>query len=367
MIDKSFVSVIIPTFNRAQFLSRAIESLQDQVYSNVEVIVVDDGSTDETPEIITGYGSKIIYIQTEHAGTAHARNVGMKAARGEYIAFLDSDDSYLPNKLALQVDFIKQYPEVGMVYTEFSGGFDDGSVEEYHMRTYHQIYRTKELKYENIFDKKGSYFCESVKQEVPYYVGNVFKYMLMAPFVPTNTVLFPKHILDTVGFQNEQYRFGQEYEFVTRICKYFDVAFLNTPTYIIYHHKNQATHFCKNYKSLEKKDISLRIQQYHTLLNTIIDWGYNDEEYYSRNRKMIDQLLAEWHRKIGIQWLDYGDRKKAHECFKKSILFNKSVMRYLKLQLILIMPGILRPFVFTLKTRIVIWALNFKNIIRSLA
>lgn len=109
------VSVIIPTYNYARFVHRAIDSVLAQTYGDVECVVVDDGSTDETPQVLARYGSRIRVIRKEKQGPGIARNRGIGAARGEYIAFLDSDDHWRPDKLAKQVEVLDADPSLGAV------------------------------------------------------------------------------------------------------------------------------------------------------------------------------------------------------------------------------------------------------------
>lgn len=97
------ISVVIPTYNRADVVTRAIKSVLVQTYTDYEIIVVDDGSTDKTREILTPYSNCIRYIHQMNQGVSSARNAGIRAARGEFIAFLDSDDEWLPEKLSVQV------------------------------------------------------------------------------------------------------------------------------------------------------------------------------------------------------------------------------------------------------------------------
>lgn len=112
------VSVIIPTYNRASLLGEAIASVLAQTFSDFEVIIVDDGSTDNTERIICEFiDSRILYVKQDNNGRSYARNVALARARGRYIAFLDSDDLYLPEKLALQVSYLDSHPHVGMLYT----------------------------------------------------------------------------------------------------------------------------------------------------------------------------------------------------------------------------------------------------------
>jgi glycosyltransferase involved in cell wall biosynthesis len=102
------VSVIIPTFNRAGVVTRAIDSALGQTYRPVEVVVVDDGSTDETPQVLRSYGDAIVPVVRDNAGPAAARNRGIRESRGDLIAFLDSDDLWLATKLERQVDLLQR-------------------------------------------------------------------------------------------------------------------------------------------------------------------------------------------------------------------------------------------------------------------
>lgn len=124
------VSVIIPVFNAEEFIAEAINSVLAQTYENVECIVVDDGSTDATANIIKGYGIQIKYIYQENAGRSTARNRGVKESSGEYLAFLDADDYYAHEKITNQLSFLESNQNIHIPY---SGEiyFQDGKVREY--------------------------------------------------------------------------------------------------------------------------------------------------------------------------------------------------------------------------------------------
>lgn len=125
------VSVIIPTHNRAHLISRAIRSVLEQTFQDLEVIVVDDGSTDGTEEAVKVFTDpRLRFIRHErNRGGSAARNTGIRAARGEYIAFLDSDDEWLPGKLAEQLRVFAEDPDCGAVYTDILCVYRDGTVE----------------------------------------------------------------------------------------------------------------------------------------------------------------------------------------------------------------------------------------------
>lgn len=115
---KPMVSVIIPTHNRAAFLKKAIDSVLGQSCRDYELVVVDDGSSDGTAELLASYGDRIISVRQENRGPSAARNLGIARARGEFIAFLDSDDWWHPDKLALQLCAMEEEPGFLISHTQ---------------------------------------------------------------------------------------------------------------------------------------------------------------------------------------------------------------------------------------------------------
>jgi glycosyltransferase involved in cell wall biosynthesis len=111
------VSVIIPTYNRGQYITQALESVLNQTFRDYDIIVIDDGSTDNTGEILKKYEGKIRSIRQENQGISNTRNRGIRETNGEYLAFLDSDDYWTPEKLKEQVNILDAYSKVGIVYS----------------------------------------------------------------------------------------------------------------------------------------------------------------------------------------------------------------------------------------------------------
>ena len=111
------VSVILPVYNRERWVARAIDSVLAQTYRDFELLVVDDGSTDGTRAVVEQYGEQITLLAQEHAGPYVARNLALRHARGELVAFIDSDDVWLPHRLACQVPLLER-PDVGLVFGE---------------------------------------------------------------------------------------------------------------------------------------------------------------------------------------------------------------------------------------------------------
>lgn len=149
-MESPTVSVILPTFNRAHLLGRAIKSVLKQTYLNFELIVVDDGSTDNTEEVVNGFNDiRIKYIKYKtNKGAAVARNTGIKLARGKYIAFQDSDDEWLPQKLEKQLKIFETAPqEFDVVYTDMLRVNENGCITYWH---------SPEITYGNLINKKTS-------------------------------------------------------------------------------------------------------------------------------------------------------------------------------------------------------------------
>ena len=179
------VSVIIPTYNRAQRLGKAIDSVLVQSHQDFELIVVDDGSEDNTDELIENYNSDIVYIRQENSGAAAARNRGIEKARYNLLAFLDSDDWFAENKLKTQIQAMNRNPSC-------------------------LISHTNEIWYRN-----GQILNQKLKHRKSS--GDIFAQSLELCAVGMSTIMIHKEIFDRYGFFDEGYPCCEDYEFWLRI------------------------------------------------------------------------------------------------------------------------------------------------------
>jgi glycosyltransferase involved in cell wall biosynthesis len=115
----SLISCIVPVYNGGRYLREAVDSIVEQTHRPLEIIVVDDGSTDETAEVAANYGDRIKYLRQPNLGYAAAKNSGLDSARGEFIAFLDADDVWHPEKLARQLTRLRSEPEIDLCFTRY--------------------------------------------------------------------------------------------------------------------------------------------------------------------------------------------------------------------------------------------------------
>lgn len=254
-MSSDLVSVITPTYNRAYCLPNTIESVLAQTHSNWELILVDDGSTDGTREMIAvryGYEPRIRYICQPNAGVSNARNNGIRHAAGDFVAFLDSDDLWKPWKLETQLACMDALPEVGMVWTDMEAIDPDGHVvDPRHLRTMYSAYKLFNL--DTLFTRKQS--LGDISPALPktgepdpaatVYSGEIYSAMIMGSLVHTSTVLLRKQRVNLVRAFDEDLKIsGEDFDFHLRTCKYGPVALVDLPS--IQYQKGRGDQLSKN-------------------------------------------------------------------------------------------------------------------------
>lgn len=221
---EGLVSVIIPTYNRGYIIDKAIESVLTQTYEPFELIVVDDGSNDDTMAVIKKYGNKVQYIYQKNTGLAAARNTGLSAASGEFIAFQDSDDIWLPWKLQLQTALLRNLPELAIVWTDMVAVTPDGkTVRKKHLRSMYAAY--DRFKIEEHLSKSGLMRdiadVPMVLGDVIYRYGNIFGPMFFGNLVHPPTALIRRRHLQMAGGLDLTFAWTcEDYEFFWRVAKY---------------------------------------------------------------------------------------------------------------------------------------------------
>jgi glycosyltransferase involved in cell wall biosynthesis len=226
------VSVIVPTYNRERLVCEAIESILIQTYPNYEIIVVDDGSTDNTAEVLGKYKTKICYIQQENKGPGDARNRGIAEASGKYIAFLDSDDMWFDFKLELQVAVMEKLTDVGFLFSDFCILKDAGKDIHYGLRTWH-----KQIKpWNEIFSKSTRYSSLNTKMAIPendfdIFLGNLYYPLMFDPYVwPSGAVVRHECIDDTMKFAEGVFLY-EDWEFFAKLSSKYNAVFMDIETF----------------------------------------------------------------------------------------------------------------------------------------
>jgi len=229
------VSVVIPTYNRADILGRAIESALAQTYPHLEVVVADDGSSDPTQAVAERYGARVVYVRQDNAGVSAARNFGMRHSRGEFIAFLDSDDSWTNWKIEAEVAALTRHRQAGLVWTDMSGVDEAGRmIDSRHLRIMYSAYATVDI--EDVLRKVGTLSELSASTPVEFASasvreGDLSQGILLGNLIHTSTVLFRRSCCElTGGFDETFERAGEDYEFYIRLCSAGRVVFIDAPS-----------------------------------------------------------------------------------------------------------------------------------------
>lgn len=235
IIERGLVSVVLPTWNRAYVLPRAVESVLAQSYPRVELLVVDDGSTDDTAAVMARYGSRVRYLARANGGVAAARNTGLSAVHGEFVALLDSDDEWLPWKLEAQLAVLREFPDAGMVWSDMTAVDEHGKVVgERYLRTFYSAYQRVDV--DSVLADRGS--LEEIAPLIPMpargariRVGTLFPHILHGNLVHTSTAVLRRDRLVAVGgFDESLQGSGEDYDFHLRTCVEGPVALIDTPT-----------------------------------------------------------------------------------------------------------------------------------------
>ena len=223
-------SIIIPTYNRASYLGAAIDSVLGQMVPGDELIVVDDGSDDDTPAVLRKYGSRIAAIQGGHGGAGRARNLGIERARNDLVAFLDSDDRWFPHKLRIQREFMARRQDVLFSFTNFEVQFRDGSVRPRYLELWHRDHAT----WEDAFGPGVRYSSVAPLPQgipdFPVYEGDLYPLQLTGFYVLTDTLVARRREAgDALRFA-EDLKTYEDLECFYRLSQRGRAAFLDVDT-----------------------------------------------------------------------------------------------------------------------------------------
>jgi len=208
------VTVIIPCYNRERYIAQTVESVLSQTYPNIELVVVDDGCTDNSMQILEQYKDRIRSLEHPgriNKGQSAALNLGIQASHSDYVAFLDSDDLFAPEKIEKQVNFLEANPGVGLVYSNGHTIDNKGNI----------IYR--------IYGK--DHFEKSDPNRV----------LLDCYFLLPNNALVRRDVLSRAGFFNEGFRSAQDHDLAIRIAEIARIAYIDEPLFFYRRHKDSIS------------------------------------------------------------------------------------------------------------------------------
>jgi len=269
---QKLVSVIIPTYNSAKYIKEALESVFHQSYANCEIIVIDDGSTDDTREVLKQYLDRIVYIYKENGGPASARNKGLEVAKGGYIAFLDADDLWFPEKIACQVAKMQNDPDVGISFCSFQ-----------------------------VINSNSCCNGKRVGSKNKRIGSRIYDKLLRGNFIVASSVMIRRSVVEKVGYFDPAgaLKFVEDFDFWLRITRNYKALYLPEifGCYRI-HQENSSVNDVSRLKVLKVLDKQL--------------------EFGTVSQKQINQAKADCYFHEGWYFIDKNPHH-ARECLKKAI------------------------------------------------
>ena len=298
------ISVIIPAFNSEVTIGRAINSVLNQTYSDYEIIVIDDGSTDGTGEVVRSFGAKVNYIYQENAGAAAARNTAIKAAAGQWLAFLDDDDEWLPTKLQEQMDLLKANPQLKWCCTN---RYQTDGKRKTVFGNEQKI--TTALQNRDYFE---SYFLADAKGQCP---------------IITTCLMIHKDLFDELGGFDSQYVRGQDLDMWWRIAhRYPQIGYTAKP--LALRHLEDENPVTKT-----KRLDAARGGNRRKLISTHMELAKKGENFYDFKRYAKKQLTEGV-----VRAVYFGHKSEARIMVNEFKDIFKPFMRFILLTAILFAP-----------------------------
>jgi glycosyltransferase involved in cell wall biosynthesis len=284
------VSVVIPTYNCARYLAAAVDSVLAQTYRPWEIIIVDDGSTDSTAQVLTPYSGAIKYLYQENRGEPAARNLGLRNATGEFIACLDADDSWLPDKLELQMGYFATHPTCDFVYTD-TLSFDDTGV----------LHRSLKAYFNQTFPS-GNIFCQLFRETI----------------FGSGSVVFRKGCMEKVGYFNEQLLIGSDYEMWLRMARHFEAGYIDKPLLMYRQHPTMSTRRLRTMRNGVPWEVAVLKQTLEHYPEAVKEIGKN----------VINQRLAKAYATLAYDHFKSCEYPDAHQVYRKALSHWPGHMRY---------------------------------------
>jgi GT2 family glycosyltransferase len=256
------VSVVIPSYNRAHRLPSTVASVVRQQLADVEIVLVDDGSTDNTREVVARYGPLVKYIHQPNAGVGAARNTGLRHATGEFVAFLDSDDRWHDFKMDVQLALLHAHPEVGLVFSDFVIEKSDGSTAPNGA----SLWSGRDIDFPEMtrFDLRRSTGATPAiwpSDTIECWVGPMYRQLLNELPILTSSVVVRRSALDSTTWFKEHVVLFEDWEFFARVARRHAVGYVTAPTTVNVGHQDPGR--------VSKCSALDRAQSYLTLLERL--------------------------------------------------------------------------------------------------
>ena len=276
-MNEPTVSVVIPAYNVADLIGATLDSVLEQTYHDFEIIVVDDGSTDSTREVVATYGEPVRYVRKVNGGSASARNRGIQEARGTYVAFLDADDLWRPTKLEVQMQEHLADPALAWSYTDsYLVDAESGTI----------IFRRSHVR-----DRPE---------------GDVLDALLKGNFIAPSTTVVEHRVFDEVGVFDESslHRISEDWDLWMRIAARYPVRFIGTPLVETRQHADRKT---------ETMDLEHALESRLAIIDKAV------QRNPDRLAEVYDEARANLLVNIGRKWMNREERNQARQLFMQAL------------------------------------------------
>lgn len=292
------VSVIIPSYNCESYIAETISSVLNQTFKDIELIVVDDGSTDRTQEIVASFGAPVRLITQANARVCAARNRGIREATGEYICLMDHDDYWYPEKLARQLVEFETHPEAGVVYSTFIRWYPDQ---------------------DGHFPEPESFDLTSYADNIdPDFSGWIYHQFLLDCWMLTSTAMFRAVVFDQCGNFDEALPYSEDWELWLRMSQKYPMIQLRRPTTLYRQHPQQG--------NLVVRDVDYRT---NLLAETAQKLGLCSRDGRCITRRQFQTQLATYHASFAFGHLQVGNRGRAISSLIKGWVSAPANLKYL--------------------------------------
>ena len=285
----SLVTVVIPAFNAAKYIGEAIQSVLDQTHTNLQILVIDDGSTDNTDEVAAGFGADVEYVHRENAGACAARNHGIRLAKGTYVAFLDADDAWLPDKLARQVDVLETHPDFGAVHGDSTR-----------------------------MNEKGEPLPGDPPGEKQSRDGDVFMEFFEANLsvILTSTVMVRRSCIDEIGVFDGGGEVVDDHDFFLRLAAHYPIGYIREP----------LLRYRVLPGSLSRLRAVQRVEQHEETLRRAI--AANPERFDGLPPGYFEQRWQAFYRWAGMMLYYQGEYRAARPHLRKALRSSSQILFY---------------------------------------
>jgi len=280
------ISTVIPTYNSANFIQDALTSIRQQTRPVDEIIIIDDGSTDATEAVVREFGDDIIYIRQENQGPSAARNHGVQCSSGDWIAFLDADDQWTPDKIKQQLLALESHPTLHLIASDMSEIDTEGRTITPSVLAKHHLL---------------NHFLQLDGKPIP----DALAALMQKNFIPTGTVLVKRTTLLDSGLFNKDIQFGEDLELWARVALNYPITCLPTVHMLRCQHDNNATSSTLPMLiDLVKVTKSIR-----EIAGTAL----------KKQGQSADRLVADALSDLGYWSFNHGDYQKAQKAFRASL------------------------------------------------